>query len=152
MHLKCSYLLYLLRLNFVGFSYMHDLTYPFTTQCIVTDGETFRFLCYQLNTLRLWTDDGAEPTNNPLRNIVWASEPMPLYSSETNTMNDDVLKLLLKCVLLQPTIRHGVNMRPYLPEEESPIQQTAYLNKKGEEELPYVKIGRHQYPKNAVYF
>ena len=112
----------------------------------------FRFFCYQLNTLRLWIDDGTEPTNNPLRNIVWASEPMPLYNPETQSVNDEVLKLLLGCVLLQPAVRHGVEMRPYLPDEEAPIWQTVFLNNIGDEYLPYVKIGRHQYPPNAVYF
>jgi len=118
----------------------------------VTDGQMFRFLCYQLNTLRLWIDDGAEPNNNPLRNVVWASEPIPLYNPETQAINDEVLKLLLRCILLQPAVRTGVEMRPYLPNEEAPVNQTAFLNNVGEEELPYEKIGRYQYPKNAVYF
>jgi len=139
-------------MTFVGFSYVHDLTYPFTTQCIVTDGHMFRFFCYQLNTLRLWIDDGTEPSSNPLRNVLWASEPMPLYNPDTQSFSEDVLKLLLRCVLLRPSVRHGVKMRPYLPDEEAPVRQTEFLNNKGEEYLPYVKIGRFQYPKNAVYF
>ena len=137
--------------NLVGFSYVNDLTYPFTTQCVVTDGHVFQFFIYQLNTLRLWVDDGIEPYN-PLRNIVWASEPMPFYNLEAQSVNDEMLKVLLKCVLLQPAVRHGVNMRPYLPDEEAPVQHTAFLNNKGEEPLPYVKIGQYQYPRNAVYF
>ena len=137
--------------NLAGFSYVNDLTYPFTTQCVVTDGQMFRFFTYQLNTLRLWIDDGNEPYN-PLRNIVWASEPMPLYDPDTQSVNDEMLKVLLKCVLMQPAVRHGVEMRPYLPDEEAPVQQTVHLNKKGEELLPYVKIGQFQYPRNAVYF
>lgn len=139
-------------INVAGFSYVHDLTYPFTTQCVVTDGQMFRFLCYQLNTLRLWVDDGVEPSSNPLRNIVWASEPMPLYNPDTQAVNDEMLKVLLKCVLLQPAVRHGVEMRPYLPDEQAPITKTAFLNMKGEEYLPYVRIGQFQYPPNAVYF
>ena len=131
---------------------MHDLTYPFTTQCIVTDGQMLRFFSYQLNTLRLWIDDGVEPNNNPLRNIVWASDPMLLYNPDSQTVNDEVLKLLLKCVLLQPAVRTGVEMRPYLPDEEVPVEQTLFLNKIGDELLPYEKIGQFQYPRNAVYF
>jgi len=137
--------------NLVGFSYVNDLTYPFTTQCVITDGQMFRFFAYQLNTLRLWIDDGVEPYN-PLRNIVWASEPMPIYNPDMQSVNDEMLKVLLKYVLLQPAVRHEVEMRPYLPDEEAPLQQTAFLNKKGEEPLPYVKIGQYQYPSNAVYF
>jgi len=139
-------------MNCAGFSYIHDLTYPFTTQCVVTDGRLFRFFCYQLNTLRLWIDDGIEPSSNPLRNVMWASDPMPLYNPDTQTLNEDVLKILLKCILLRPQVRQGVDMRPCLPDEEAPVQQTVFLNNKGEEPLPYVKIGRLQYPVNAVYF
>jgi len=131
---------------------LHDLTYPITTQCVVTDGHTFRFFCYQLNTLRLWVDDGTEPHCNPLRNVVWASEPMPLYNPDTQTLNEDVLKVLLCCVLLRPAVRQGVEMRPYLPDEEAPVKQTVFLNNIGEEYLPYEKIGQTQYPRNAVYF
>jgi len=131
---------------------VHDLTYPITTQCVVTDGHMFRFFCYQLNTLRLWVDDGGESSGNPLRNVIWASEPMPLYNPDTQTLNEDVLKVLLRCVLLRPAVRHGVEMRPYLPDEEAPVQQTVHLNNVGDEYLPYVKIGRLQYPPNAVYF
>lgn len=138
--------------NCAGFTYVHDLTYPFTTQCVVTDGQTFRFLSYQLNTLRLWTDDGMQPSCNPLRNVVWASDPIPFYDRDTQTINDEALKVLLKCILLQPAVRHGVEMRPYLPDEEAPVKQTVFLNKKGDELLPYEKIGRWQYPRNAVYF
>jgi len=139
-------------MDFAGFSFVHDLTYPFTTQCVVTDGQMFRFFCYQLNTLRLWVDDGVEPSCNPLRNIVWASDPMPLYNPDTQSLNEDVFKVLLRCILLQPAVRHGVEMRPYLPDEEAPVQNTVFLNNKGEELLPYVKIGQFQYPRNAVYF
>ena len=77
---------------------------------------------------------------------------MPFYNPDTQTVNEEVLKLFLRCVLLQPAVRHGVEMRPYLPDEEAPVKHTAYINNIGEEPFPYVKIGQYQYPKNAVYF
>lgn len=132
----------------IGFSYLHELTYPLTAQCLVTDGQCIQLFAYQLNTLRLWLDDGA----NPLRNVVWASEPVPLFEGESRRPNADAFKLLMRTLLLRPAARPGVDLRPYLPEEESPTKRTAYFNRKGEEPFPYEKIGRFQYPRNAVYF
>jgi hypothetical protein len=58
-----------------GFNTMMDLAYPLTTQTIVTDGQTFSFYAYQLNTLALWRGDEA----NPLRNICWHSNDAKLF-------------------------------------------------------------------------
>jgi len=40
------------------------LPQPISTQCIMTDGDIFRFVCFQLNTLNLQTSDG-------VKNLVW---------------------------------------------------------------------------------
>ena len=133
---------------FVGFTYLHDLTYPLTAQCLVTDGQCIQLFAYQLNTLKLWLDNDA----NRLRNVVWASEPMPLFEGGSRKPNADAFKLLLRSLLLRPAERPGVDLRPYLPQEEAPLKRTSYINRKGEEPFPYEKIGRFQYPRNAVYF
>ncbi|GFN79588.1 28S ribosomal protein s30, mitochondrial, partial [Plakobranchus ocellatus] len=63
-----------------GFSHLIDLTYPLTSQTILTDGCVFSFLAYQLNTLELWKDDEA----NTMVNLCWHSKEMPLYHSVEN--------------------------------------------------------------------
>ena len=111
----------------------------------------FRFIAYQLNTLKLWNNDSA----NPLRNLLWTTDNLRLYDAveggEVKGFNDEVLKNLLRFVLLQPRDR-GVDLRPYLLEEDAPVNKKLFINHKGDEPLPYEKIGRFQYPVNAVYF
>jgi small subunit ribosomal protein S30 len=133
-----------------GFTYLHELTHPLTTQCLVTNGHHLRMFAYQLNTMRTWIEDG--PKGNPLRNIVWATDPLPLFDGDSHRPNDEAFKLLLKCLLLRPSVGADVELRPYLRDEEAPLYRTAYINHKGDEPLPSVKIGRFQYPRNAVYF
>ena len=136
-----------------GFNWLMDLTYPVTTQTIFTDGHWFQFLAYQLNTLRLWVDDDA----NTLRNLCWTTDRMPLYETIENGQlrgfNDDVLKLLLKFVVMEPRDR-GIDLRPYLPQELPPSKRKeTYINLKGEEPFPFTdKPGQFEYPRNSLYF
>jgi len=47
---------------------------PISTQCILTDGDIFRFVCFQLNTLNFETSDG-------VKNLVWFDEDeRPLFN------------------------------------------------------------------------
>jgi len=45
---------------------------PISTQCVMTDGDTFHFTCFQLNTLNFETGDG-------VKNLVWFDEERPLF-------------------------------------------------------------------------
>ncbi|XP_059172206.1 uncharacterized protein LOC131953164 [Physella acuta] len=87
-----------------GFSHILDLTYPMTSQTVLTDGQNFRFLAYQLNTLELWKDDAA----NRLVNLCWVTEQMPLYHSiqngKVNELNEEVLQRLIKTFALAPAV------------------------------------------------
>jgi len=134
-----------------GFNQYWDLTYPITSQIVVTDGKYFRFGAYQLNTLHLWK--GQE--DNPRRNILWLSEPMMLFSGFENGVvqgfNEDVIKKLLSCLLIQP-VTPEYDLRPYLTEEKSPLNSTFSINFKGEDLFDIPKIGRYQYPRRAAYF
>lgn len=134
-----------------GFNQYWDLTYPITSQIIATDGKHFTFGAYQLNTLHLWKSQDA----NPRRNILWLSEPMSLFShfedGVVHGLNEAVIVRLLSCLLVKPvTPEH--DLRPYLPDEASPARQTYSINFKGEEPFEVPKIGRYEYPRNAVYF
>ncbi|GFR98804.1 28S ribosomal protein S30, mitochondrial [Elysia marginata] len=103
-----------------SFSHLVDLTYPLTSQTVLTDGQVFSFLAYQLNTLELWKDDEA----NSMVNLCWHSKEMSLYHSVTdgkvNDLNEDVLRNLVKMFLVSPRDR-GYDMKPSLtqrPEED----------------------------------
>lgn len=132
-----------------GFSDLLNVTHPFTTQCIVSNGRFLRFFSYQLNNIQVWNDA------NTLRNILWSSDAMPMFEAVENGqikgLNDETFKTILKFLTLKTKDR-GVDLRPYLPEEESPLNKSLYINFKGQEPLPVTKIGRWQYPRNSVYF
>lgn len=137
---------------YAGFNWLFDVTYPFTTQTVVVRDNKVRLCCYQLNTTQLWKDDAA----NPLRNIFWSSDEQPLFESISADgkivgFNDDLCKKLVKFVAMPTSDRGGINLRPYLANETAPRLQHVYVNNKGDEPLPYTKVGRYQYPRDAVY-
>ncbi|MGH0162077.1 UNVERIFIED_CONTAM: hypothetical protein FKN15_068866 [Acipenser sinensis] len=86
-----------------GFWSHEDLTRPFVSQAVVTDGQYFSFFCYQLNTLALTVQTDQ---NNHRKNICWGTESMRLYEEvkdgEVVGLNDDVLKLLVHFLLNKP--------------------------------------------------
>ncbi|NWV58755.1 RT30 protein, partial [Malurus elegans] len=86
-----------------GFWSEADVTRPFVSQAVVTDGKYFAFFCYQLNTLAL-TAETIE--NNPRKNICWGTESKPLYDvvedGNVKGFNDDVLVQLVRFLLNRP--------------------------------------------------
>ncbi|XP_053158584.1 39S ribosomal protein S30, mitochondrial [Hemicordylus capensis] len=86
-----------------GFWSQADVSRPFVSQAVITDGRYFGFFCYQLNTLALSAD---ADKNNPRKNICWGTESQPLYEAiEDNNVkgfNDEVLFQLVKFLLNGP--------------------------------------------------
>ncbi|XP_042309198.1 39S ribosomal protein S30, mitochondrial [Sceloporus undulatus] len=86
-----------------GFWSEADVTRPFVSQAVITDGRYFAFFCYQLNTLALTVD---ADKNNPRKNICWGTESKPLYEAiEDNNVkgfNDEILVQLVKLLLNRP--------------------------------------------------
>ncbi|GAA6218697.1 28S ribosomal protein S30, mitochondrial [Lates japonicus] len=86
-----------------GFWSHEDVTRPFVSQAVITDGHFFSFFCYQLNTVALSVDTDA---NNPRKNLLWGTESMRLYErvekGEVVGLNDGVIKLLVQFLLNQP--------------------------------------------------
>ncbi|XP_060576167.1 large ribosomal subunit protein mL65-like [Ruditapes philippinarum] len=108
--------------HMLGFNMHEELTYPFTTQTILTDGQNFILSAYQLNTLQLWKDDKA----NTLQNVCWATESEKLYEEykdgELVGFNDNLLKQILKMFLIQPCDRNGIDLAPNLTDHKpSPL-------------------------------
>ncbi|KAM6157079.1 large ribosomal subunit protein mL65 [Erethizon dorsatum] len=86
-----------------GFWSEADVTRPFVSQGVITDGKYFSFFCYQLNTLALTAQ---ADKNNPRKNICWGTQSKPLYETiEDNNVkgfNDDVLLQIVHFLLNKP--------------------------------------------------
>ncbi|NXE28638.1 RT30 protein, partial [Ardeotis kori] len=86
-----------------GFWSEADVTRPFVSQAVVTDGRYFAFFCYQLNTLALTVET---IQNNPRKNICWGTDSKPLYDVVENGsvkgFNDEVLLHLVRFLLNRP--------------------------------------------------
>ncbi|KAM9694735.1 large ribosomal subunit protein mL65 isoform 1-T1 [Trichechus inunguis] len=86
-----------------GFWSEADVTRPFVSQGVITDGKYFSFFCYQLNTLALTAQ---ADQNNPRKNICWGTHSKPLYETiednEVKGFNDDVLLQLVHFLLSRP--------------------------------------------------
>ncbi|NXK66392.1 RT30 protein, partial [Sylvietta virens] len=86
-----------------GFWSEADVTRPFVSQAVVTDGKYFAFFCYQLNTLALTAET---IKNNPRKNICWGTDSKPLYDvvedGNVKGFNDEVLLHLVHFLLNRP--------------------------------------------------
>ncbi|XP_054466297.1 39S ribosomal protein S30, mitochondrial [Anoplopoma fimbria] len=86
-----------------GFWNHEDVTRPFVSQAVITDGQFFSFFCYQLNTVALSVETDA---NNPRKNLLWGTESLRLYESvqdgEVVGLDDGVVKLLVQFLMNQP--------------------------------------------------
>lgn len=99
------YSIYKFQHNFssTGFWSEADVTRPFVSQAVITDGKYFSFFCYQLNTLALTAQ---ADQNNPRKNICWGTQSKPLYETiednDVKGFNDDVLLQLVHFLLNRP--------------------------------------------------
>lgn len=98
-----------------GFSTFNDITYPLTTQTVITDGQWWSFFVYQLNTTLIHSEYADE---NPKRNLCWITKPIKLFDKIENEkvygLNEEVLKTLIKFYTNIPEERIGVDLKPYL--------------------------------------
>lgn len=108
--------------SYHGFTPYDELTYPFTTQSIVTDGKTWNFYVYQLNSHSFHGDLQHDGLSNGLYNLCWSSGPMKLFEDVSNNVvngvNEKVIELLLKFVMREPQpVPESIQLRPYLGED-----------------------------------
>ncbi|NXC47369.1 RT30 protein, partial [Penelope pileata] len=86
-----------------GFWNEADVTRPFVSQAVVTDGKYFAFFCYQLNTLALTVET---IKNSSRKNICWGTDSKPLYDVVEDGIvkgfNDEVLLQLVRFLLNRP--------------------------------------------------
>ncbi|CAL1615816.1 unnamed protein product [Knipowitschia caucasica] len=80
-----------------GFWSHQDVTRPFVSQAVITDGKFFSFFCYQLNTVALCAQTDVD---NPRKNLLWGTDSLQLYDDiqdgQVVGMNDEVIKLLIQ--------------------------------------------------------
>lgn len=105
-----------------GFSTFNDLTYPLTTQTIITDGQKWSFFLYQLNTTVFET---VYFDRNRRANKCWASKEMKLFEGIDSNgklvgFNDDVLRHLIQFYISTPKER-AYDMKPYLGKDEETV-------------------------------
>uniref|UniRef100_A0A8C2TKH5 Mitochondrial ribosomal protein S30 n=1 Tax=Coturnix japonica TaxID=93934 RepID=A0A8C2TKH5_COTJA len=86
-----------------GFWNEADVTRPFVSQAVVTDGKYFAFFCYQLNTLALTAETIQKSSR---KNICWGTDSKPLYDvvedGSVKGFNDEVLLQLVGFLLNRP--------------------------------------------------
>jgi len=98
----------------LGFSPLTEMTFPLATQATVTDGKTWSYYAYQLNTCDLTTNVPEEHTHN---NVMWVGEDQVLFDRVENgkvvNFNPSSLAPLLKMYMLEPQTRE-YSLTPYL--------------------------------------
>lgn len=108
--------------SYQGFSTYNDMTYPLTTQTVVTDGQNWSFYKYQLNTTLIHTELNAP---NFKYNKCFGTEEMKLYedvdeNGKIHGFNEDVLRQLIRFYINEPKVR-TYEMKPYLDPKEKKI-------------------------------
>lgn len=86
----------------IGFGIDQDLLYPLVTQGIVTNGQKFTFVCFQLNTLDMRREADAGKCN-----VFWAGPSLQLYDSTEpgeglRNFNRECAELIIKFLLHRP--------------------------------------------------
>lgn len=83
-----------------GYTTYNELTYPFTNQTIITNGQYWSFFVYQMNTHTFHSD---LPDNNK-QNLCWSINNIKLYEEyidgKFEGVNDEVLRYLVKVGIL----------------------------------------------------
>ncbi|XP_061751577.1 39S ribosomal protein S30, mitochondrial [Nerophis ophidion] len=86
--------------SYQGFWCHEDLSRPFVSQAVITDGRFFSFFCYQLNTLAL---SAQTDVNNTRKNLLWGTGSLRLFEGVEDGrvlgLNEDTLRLLLRFFL-----------------------------------------------------
>ncbi|XP_058058737.1 large ribosomal subunit protein mL65 [Anopheles bellator] len=102
-----------------GFSMFHDVTYPLTTQTVITNGKQWSFYAFQLNTTLVHSD---QVDVNNRYNLCWGTKELQLYDSvdeggKINGLRDEVLLRLIMFYMNQPKQRPD-ELKPYLCPKE----------------------------------
>ncbi|XP_037815353.1 28S ribosomal protein S30, mitochondrial [Lucilia sericata] len=115
--IQSSFAWLLAQANYNGFNTFSELTYPLNTQTIITDGKTWSFYEYQLNTLLM---NGRQINENPRVNYCRGTPELALYQEIDENgkiigFNDEVLKYLVSYYTNAPNVqRSAEELQPFL--------------------------------------
>lgn len=117
---------------FQGFTTYNDIDYSLATQTVVTDGQSWSFYKYQLNTT--CTHTSIEKPNHRY-NKCWGTKEMKLYESidekgRLQGLNDDVLRTLIKFYTNCPEKRDN-EMKPFLGAQQKKIADLDDVKQRG---------------------
>lgn len=102
-----------------GFMPFEEITYPFTTQMITTNGQDWLFNVFQMNS-HSYHNDVLLDISKAKINLFWTSGKMKLFDNyqdgSFSNVNEDVLKLLYKFSTNTSKL-HVKEMRPFLGED-----------------------------------
>lgn len=91
-----------------GFNPYLDNTYPIVSQAVVSDGTSWQFFVFEMNSMELWRDDNAFTK----KNVLWMSRKLDFDVEEEK---DLVLSLLSKFLAKQPqTDLAASDLQPYV--------------------------------------
>ena len=104
----------------LGFSPLTELTFPLATQGAITDGQTWSYCAYQLNTVDLTSNN---PQENRHNNVLWLQpQDEKLFdkveAGKIVNFRPEALAPLLKMYLLQPQAR-DYSLTPYLSQDRT---------------------------------
>lgn len=113
--------------TYQGFTPFHDVTYPFVTHTILTNGQDWRFYVYQLNTVAFHND----VDNKNRRNICWSSGNLRLFDtiedSKVKGVNNEVFEIILKFLHNAPHLSEDFALKPYLGEDTRSTEEKGHL-------------------------
>lgn len=118
--IQSSFAWLLAQANYNGFNTYSELTYPMNSQTIVTNGRTWSFYEYQLNTL---LTNSNQIDKNPRVNYCRGTEELNLYEAidengKIKGFNDLVLRQLIKFYTKIPNVqRSAAELQPYLNDQ-----------------------------------
>lgn len=114
-----------------GFSTYNELTYPLTTQTILTDGQNWSFYVYQLNTTAFET---VYFDKSRRANKCWGTEEIKLFeeidaNGKVIGFNDEVLRHLIQFYLTEPKERDH-ELKPFLGADEQTVADIDHLERR----------------------
>jgi small subunit ribosomal protein S30 len=120
-----------------GFPLDQDLHYPLYTQGIITNGQDYTFVSYQLNTLNLTKDNPSD-----LHNVYWIGPTYSLYERtgpSSVTVNDECACMIVK-FFLNRTSRNAPLHSGFKMAELANIEKERLRSTRKRVDLRYVKF------------
>ncbi|XP_075220576.1 mitochondrial ribosomal protein S30 [Lycorma delicatula] len=118
--------------SYQGFSTFNEMVYPLVTQHVITDGQSFSFYLYQLNTMLMHQD---YYESNERCNLCYGTPRIKLYDHvkgrEFVGWNDDVILRLIS-MYMNKTAKRNYDMKPFVNPNESYVSEVTDIDERRE--------------------